>query len=365
MLTETPAAAHGTQCFALSMFADCTAMAPLAPIFAYTMLAKPTPIALLTEPLVFSVNAIKFSPALFADPPNAAVLANATSSAILASVTMYFVLAHTGTLTFCTICPATTVVAYAFASAFLALVLYPAVRTRRAFRVALLANAFVFAVLTYAAATTWFACSAYTTVITNTFPATIFAQVLVPTVTAKLLSATILATALHSTVVTNTTATTHGASTANPSVFTQTAAAAILAQRPLFGVFAHCSGAAVSTRRLITTMWTQWFAVYWFGRLDETTKITLALSVSILPTLPDAACPPASTPPGLPAKRAHNLALRQDTRQETLFQSVCFRVFVVSILTQAPLKSLWLAAQNAFDAGFAKEVTTRKYVVQF
>jgi hypothetical protein len=39
MSAKTPAAAIGTHGFVLSMFADCTAMAPLAPIFDYTVRA--------------------------------------------------------------------------------------------------------------------------------------------------------------------------------------------------------------------------------------------------------------------------------------------------------------------------------------
>jgi hypothetical protein len=154
MLAKTPAAAIGTHGFVLSMFADCTARVPLAPIFDYTVLTVRTPIANLTVPPDFLVKA---SLALFAGLSHAAVRTEASSSALLASVTMYSVLTHAGTLTLCTICSAFTMIANAFTMALLALVLDPAVRTRSAFRVALHARKFVFAVLANGAAATWLA----------------------------------------------------------------------------------------------------------------------------------------------------------------------------------------------------------------
>jgi hypothetical protein len=70
-------------------------------------------------------------------------------------------------------------------------------------------------------------------------------------------------------------------------VLAQTAAAAFLAEGNLFVVFAHCSSAAVGARRLVPSVLTLWFAVYWFGRPDETAKITMALAISNLSALPD------------------------------------------------------------------------------
>ncbi len=65
MRTKTPPAANGTHSFVFSMFAYCTAMAPLARIFDNAMLAVQPTIANLTVPLDFCVNAIKASLAWF------------------------------------------------------------------------------------------------------------------------------------------------------------------------------------------------------------------------------------------------------------------------------------------------------------